>query len=132
MSKTTYYSLTVKCNDKSKHPLVGDYQEWIYNAEDKGVDILSPFYEVDSKDRLHLHAVLLGPKNLYKKKLMYKGYHQKIDEIPSWGDLIAWSDYIQKGYYNNDQYNQFLLEYEIRHGGYMFVDKEVVFKEEGL
>lgn len=117
-----YYSLTVKCNDKDYHPLVSDYQGWIANAESKGVQILSPFYEVDSKDRLHLHAVILGPKNLFKKRLMFGEYHQKIDEIPSWKDLVAWSDYIQKGYVNNDQYQQFLLEYECRHSGDLFIE----------
>lgn len=109
------YAFTVKCNTHGHYPTMADYKEWILHAQSKGVDVEAYYYEIDSKDRLHIHGVFSGPKNLYKRGLLFKSFHQRIDEIPSFLDLQHWADYITKDYVNDFEYNQKLLAYEYRH-----------------
>lgn len=112
------YGFTVKCNTKGYYPLVADYHDWLRNAESKGCKINCHYFEIDSKDRLHMHGVLEASKNLFKKSLVFKSFHQRLDEIPSFLDLKKWSDYIQKEYVNEDEYMQKLILYEHRHMPY--------------
>lgn len=110
-----YYSFTVKDNSKNHYPMPCEYNEWIDNAYQKGFDVQCYFYELDSRGRLHMHGCAIAKPNFYKKSLLYKGFHQKIDVIPSFIDLARWSDYIQKEYVNQDSYEQMIISYMMQH-----------------
>jgi len=92
----TYYAVTIKKTTTKELATIEDYEGWISNAIDKGCEFMQVAYELDKSNKLHCHAVMRGPKNLYKKRLMYKQYHQHIDEIESHEDLIRWVMYIEK------------------------------------
>lgn len=115
----TYYAFTVKCN--SKFATKEELEEWIEHAESKGFRVQTYYFELDKKDRLHMHGVALAPPNLYKKRLLYNNYHQRIDMIPSFLDLQKWVDYIEKDYINSYEYEQMLASYHLRHSGYNFI-----------
>lgn len=112
------YAFTVKDNTKGKYPMVSDYEQWIQHARGRGFDIQTYFYELDKKDRLHVHGIAIADKRFYKRSLMWKSMHQRIDELPTFLDLQNWSDYIEKDYINSMEYLQMLCAYEIRHLDY--------------
>lgn len=122
------YAFTVKCNTKGYYPMVSDYIDWIQNAQSKGCKIDVYYFEIDSKDRLHMHGVMRAKKDLFKKSLVFKSFHQRIDEIPSFLDLQKWGDYISKTYINEDEYRQMLVQYEYRH----MTHKEIFEMDEDL
>lgn len=93
---SVYYAVTVKNNTNKRKPTIQDYEEWIANAINKGMEFRQVAYELDILNRIHLHAVMMGPDKLYKKRLCYKGFHQHIDELPTHDDLLRWSMYISK------------------------------------
>lgn len=115
MNFPCYYAFTVKDTHSDRYPLVADYQSWLANAISKGCEIKCHYYEIDSRDRLHLHGIMLAPKNLFKKGLVYKQMHQRIDAIQDQVGLRRFSDYIQKDYTNEDEYQQAIYAYELRH-----------------
>lgn len=92
----TYYAVTVKNTYSNKKPTIDDYEMWVVNAINKGMEFKQVSYELDKSNRLHLHAVMLGPPKLFRKRLMFNNYHQMIDEILTHGDLIRWVRYIEK------------------------------------
>jgi len=115
-----FYAFTVKCN--SRHALEKDFHDWMENAMKWAFDIQCYYFELDSKDKLHIHGVAIADNGFYKKKLMYNNFHQRIDELPSFLDLERWCKYIQEDYVNEDEYRQMLISYDIRHNGYCFLD----------
>lgn len=117
-----YFAFTVKDNTKNKYPTVDDYEEWLSHARQHGVNIECYYYEIDQKDRLHMHGIMTAPKNIYKRQLLYKRMHQRIDEIQDQQGLIRFSDYIQKHYTTEEQYHQMLISYHIRHADYPYID----------
>lgn len=89
------YAFTVKNNDESTRTHEC-YKRWLDHAETLGVKIQQVFYEYDNNNRLHIHGVLQAPKNFYKSKLMYNGYHQRIDVLGTDEDLQRFLRYAQK------------------------------------
>lgn len=118
------YSFTVKNNSKDKWPMCSDYVEWVENARAKGFDVQFYIYEIDSKDRLHIHGIAHwhSSRLLWKKSLTYKDFHQRIDELPTTYDQQRYNDYCHKQFNNNEEHNQKILAYEIRHSEYPFQD----------
>jgi len=92
----TLYAFTVKNNTNKRKPTLQDYEEWIEHAISKGVIICQVAYELDKANRIHLHGVMQSGDNLYKKKLMYNGFHQWICEIEFESDFHGWVKYIEK------------------------------------
>lgn len=88
-----YFSLTVKSNNPS--PTIENYEAWLANAR-KYVKIKNVFYERDSRNVLHFHALIESSKGVYYKKLMYKQYHQHIAPLITDDDLSRWHDYCVK------------------------------------
>lgn len=109
-----YYAYTVKRNDVD-YPMPYDYEEWLQNASNHGFQDLTHYYEFDSKGKLHMHGIGSAPVRFYKKKTLLKGYHQKIDILPTQMDMKRYADYIQKDYTTSDAYEQKILQYVNSH-----------------
>jgi len=93
-----YYAFTIKNTFSKAPPTYEDYNDWMDNAKSKGFDIQMVGFELDSKQRLHLHGVALATPRLTFKKLTYRKFHQYIEAIASQNDLMRWSDYCRKDY----------------------------------
>ena len=113
-----YYSVTVKKN--SGLPIREDYENWLYNAMINGLHIDYYLYEIDKKQRLHIHGIATGRKNLYKKRFMLEGYHQKIDKIDSNEDLVRWMRYIEKDYKGDIEMDQRIVS-NLIYNSYSFI-----------
>lgn len=113
-----YYGFTVKANH-IRYPQEDIYIEWMKNAQNRGFDIQCYYYEIDSLDKLHLHGIAIAPKKLWKKGLLYEQMHQLIKEIPTLGDLKRFTDYIQKEYTNQKEYEDKLTQYHYRTYGFI-------------
>lgn len=98
-SNIRYYALTLKKNGK-KYPYTYEYEAYIKWLNTRGVTVETYNYELDSDRRLHVHGIMTGPGNLYKKLLCRRGWHTRIEEIGSEDDLARWAEYITKGYVN--------------------------------
>lgn len=109
-----YYSFTVKNTYQNLKPTIGDYTAWLENAQTKGFNIQTYMLEFDKSNRLHIHGVAIGSPNLYKKRLMYSNFHQKIDQIDSHNDLIRWHEYITKDFYKRYEIEQTAVIQEIQ------------------
>ncbi len=97
-STEKYYALTLKYVKTDRKPKVSDYTEWITNAKllQAGIKVIVEGYELDSKHRIHYHAVISSKKNLLKKKFVLGGIHQKIDNLPLIKDFLIYSRYCKK------------------------------------
>lgn len=109
----TYYAITLKQNYLTK-PQEQDYEKWFEYAYYKGGLIKEHVYELDSKDRLHVHAIMVFPRPIYKKQFMLAGMHQKIDQLKNQKDFKTFANYMSKSLGNRDQYEQMLQSYYYR------------------
>lgn len=73
---------------------IDDYQRNVLHKWSKlAVMVQEPYFEEDSKGKIHMHGVLYARKNYYKKKLSVKGYYVYVTDI--W-DLDRWLEYCKK------------------------------------
>lgn len=89
------YSFTAKLirYKQSKCP-VDDYEQLLKDWKSKyGCKFLKHVYEVDSKKRIHCHAIVEIPSGTYRKKMMDKRYHIRVDPIYN---EIGWCLYMAK------------------------------------
>lgn len=68
-------------------------ERWFQRAEAFGCKIDCKYLELDSQKVEHYHGILYIPKGFYRKKLMMKGYHLKLEEL---FDRKGWMKYITK------------------------------------
>jgi len=114
-----YFGFTVK-NTNKRMPIYEDYHDWMENAKAKGFDIQTVGYELDSKERLHIHGIALASPRFTFKKVMFRKYHQYIEEIPSNNDLMRWSDYCKKDFDKRYIIEQTVVKQMIQ-SNYMFI-----------
>lgn len=111
------YAFSVKYNSHKgflSDQLMLIYQEWISNARDKGCNILSYYYEYDSRNVLHIHGTMEASIDLSYKSLLCKGFGQQIVKVY---DSVGWEKYCKKDQEDDDD-----LEKRARRGEYLFVD----------
>lgn len=88
----TAWGFTVKMLGKA-HPSLEDYYEVMHRFRKFG-DVQMMTEEYDSKNKLHIHGIVLLPKKgFYRRKLMVHGFHIKLEEIY---DRRGWIHYITK------------------------------------
>lgn len=108
-----YYAVTLKQNFKTK-PQEYDYEMWFEYAFYHQGMMHGMVYELDSKDRLHCHAILSFPRKIFKQSLSVVGMHQKLDELKTYEDKANYARYMSKSQGNRDQYEQMLQSYYYR------------------
>lgn len=93
-----YYAVTLKFVKTNRKPKVSDYTSWILNAQllQDDLKLIVEGYELDSKQRIHYHAVISSKRNLFKKKFVVAGIHQQIDYLPLIKDFLNYSRYCKK------------------------------------
>lgn len=90
------YAFTIKFNTlEKKNCTPSDYRQvfvrWLLT--DERVKIDTHVYEQDSKGVCHSHGIISLPKGYYRKQLMEKGLHLKLEKIV---DRAGWLAYIRK------------------------------------
>lgn len=87
------YAFTVKKlgNDEIS---IEDYRSNVLNKWARlAVQVQEPYFEEDSKGKLHMHGVFYARKNYYRRKLTVQGYYVYITDI--W-NLDKWLEYCSK------------------------------------
>jgi len=108
------YSFTVKNNDKQLKPTMDDYYNWMENAQTKGFNVQSFNFEFDKSNRLHIHGIATAATNYYKLKVIYRSFHQKIDEIYTFNDFNIWYGYMNKEWVNRYSIEQKAITQQVQ------------------
>lgn len=106
-SDTVAYGFTVKKLGKEQAE-IEDYCAWfIHISKFKNVVIEHHYPERDSQGKIHYHGVIYVPKTFYRKRLEFKGFHLKLEQIY---DLQGWIRYITKDQLKIELFAQDCLE----------------------
>lgn len=65
--------------------------------------IIDCVLEISSHDYLHAHLLVIMRKNVYKKRLMKRGYSIRVDHLRRDNDILKWQAYIRK--YQKNEYH---------------------------
>lgn len=88
-SVSTAYGYTIKDNRSE----TTDYQSWFDKADKMGCKFETKHAEYGSSNKLHYHGIVQIPKGFYRKRLMQKGLHLKLEEL---FDRAGWEQYCKK------------------------------------
>lgn len=88
------YGVTIKGNS-SRHYTKAEYYEIIKNSGN-GLDWGEMFFELDSRNILHLHTTLTCKKSIWLKKLLKPGYNSNFQLLETAEDVNNWQNYIRK------------------------------------
>lgn len=91
-SNLVAYAYTVKVlSNKTMDP---NYEQDVFSRWRKlGVEFDCSVSERDSKGKLHYHGIIYLRKGFYRRKLVVRGYHMKLEELY---DRAGWIRYIEK------------------------------------
>jgi len=90
ISKVQSYAFTVKKLGAEAFESDYNYVLSIYRVQGKVTDYC---FERDSKNKLHLHGVIILNKHFHRKKLCIRGYHVLLKEIFNYD---GWVEYMMK------------------------------------
>lgn len=102
LTKSFYYILTIKRNSNEFTPLL-----WINRQRDRVKRMAHDCewscheaYELDSKDRLHLHTIISSDKELYFTKFKSKGWTVNFKQFPveDYGRVVDYLTKAEKAY----------------------------------
>lgn len=93
-SQSLAFAYTIKkLNKTNQPPSQGDYDVFFKKLSKFNITVEYKISELDSKGHIHYHGILYLDKGFYRRKLMIKGFHMKLDEIY---DKSGWVKYIHK------------------------------------
>lgn len=110
-----YYAVTIKSTGKNNYTSPEDlYHElMLLGSKRQHLDIGHHVYELDSRNRLHLHAMVQCPKFFARQK---KGWHIHSTELETFDSIKKWMNYLYKVAYNEPSQGQILaLNYLYNH-----------------
>lgn len=73
-----------------------DYSPFFNKLKRLNITVEYKISERDSKGKLHYHGIIYLKKGFYRKRLLLRGYHIKLEEIY---DKAGWIKYIHKDVY---------------------------------
>lgn len=90
----TSFAYTVKLN-KSLHsaPTETEYIPWFDKLKKLGIELAYKISEKDKRGHLHYHGILYLPKGFFRRRVMMKNFHIKLEELY---DKKGWMKYIHK------------------------------------
>lgn len=102
-----YYAITIKQTgtDNYTSPEELYHQLQLLATKRRSIDIGHYVYEMDSKNRLHLHAIISCKDFFARQK---KGWHIHSSGLDSFDDIKRWYDYLYKEAYNEASQDQIL------------------------
>lgn len=115
-NKTYYYAITIKSTAKENYTESFDlfHELQLLNSARRSIDINHQVYELDSHNKLHIHAIVSTNKKFFARQK--RGWHIHSTELETLDDVRRWYDYIYKVAYNEPSQEQILtLNYLYNH-----------------
>lgn len=90
------FAYTVKkLNSALDFPKESDYEPFFSKLAKFNIPVEYKVAEQDSKNHLHYHGIMYLKKGFFRKRLVVKGIHLKLDEVY---DRAGWLKYISKDF----------------------------------
>lgn len=97
ITEDIYYSFTIKYIKKGIKATIPFLEQIMYSMLARyKAEYCTHSVELDSKERNHIHGVMIARKGLRYTNFKYPYTHIYIRRIESYADLVNWCDYIEK------------------------------------